>query len=160
MATQLFIDKQFAEILPLINERNRADGLQQLDELALDETSDLSDAFIYAIRFAVETATHVPMIFPYRGGLGFSFLFVDEDEKGGIDLDVDDDSPYVIVTIDSGDGSEVYETHPLTELTALFNKLGAIQKVNERVLTGIKQLLQKRAVDEIGGMQSLKDIIE
>lgn len=160
MSSQLYIDKQFEELLPLINERNREDGLMVLHELSQDVESGLSDPFIHAIRFAVETAVHVPMIFPYAGGLGFSFLFTDEDENGGIDIDVDDDSPYVIVTVDSGDGSEVYETHPLTELTALFNKLGAIQKVNERVLTNIKQLLQSRAADEIGGIQGLKDMAE
>lgn len=159
--TQLFIDKQFEELLPLINERNREDGLMVLHELSQDVESGLSDPFINAIRFAVETSVHVPMIFPYAGGLGFSFLFVDEEDKGGgIDIDVDDDSPYVIVTINSGDGSEVYETHPLTELTGLFNKLGAIQKVNERVLTNIKQLLQNRAVDEISGIRGLKDMAE
>ena len=157
MSSQLFIDKEFEELLPLINERNRADALRVLDELTQETDSDLSDQFIAVIKFAVENAIHIPMMFPYRGGLGFSFFFKDEDENGGIELDVDDDSPYVIVTVDSGDGSEVYETHPITELTTLFNKLGAIQKVNERILNNIKTLLQNR---EIGGMRGLKDMTE
>lgn len=141
--SQHYINKQFEELLPSINERNRVDALQQLGELANDVESGLSDSFINVIKFAVENAVHVPMMFPYSGGLGFSFLFVDEEEKGRIDFDMDDDSPYVIVTIDTGD-SETYETHPITELTALFNKLGAIQKVNERTLNNIKSLLNKQ----------------
>lgn len=140
--SQTYINRQFEELLPLINERNRVDGLQLLEELTSEVESGLSDSFINVIKLAVENATHVPMIFPYLGGLGFSFFFVDEDEKGGIDLDVGDDSPFVVVTVDNGDGSETYETHPITELTALFNKLGAIQKVNERTLNNIKELLQ------------------
>lgn len=141
--TQHYINKQFEELLPLINERNRADGLQLLNELAEDIERDVSDAFINVIKSAVENATHVPMMFEHIGGLVFSFFFVDEEEKGGIDFDIDYDSPFVVVTVDTGD-SETYETHPITELMSLFNKLGAIQKVNERTLNNIKQLLNKQ----------------
>lgn len=135
------VQKEFEALLPAINKINREDGLRRLAEYSNSRTGRLPNGFVAMIELAIKEARYVPRVYPVEGGLVLKFIFDDDSMTVSIYYA----EPHIVhVSIDYSGGDEIQEEYPITELTSILNKLGAIQKAHSGTLKGIRYFVRSK----------------